>query len=92
MRLHFFNIPLTLNIETVCKLSDTVKILCIGDVVRKQGCEFLMSALPKFKKENNIDVCIVNGENSANGDGMLKVSCENLFGAGADFIRAEITL
>lgn len=67
-------------------MAETVKILCIGDVVRKQGCDFLMSALPDFKKKNNIDVCIVNGENSANGDGMLKASCENIFAAGADFI------
>ena len=67
-------------------MAETVKILCIGDVVRKQGCDFLMQALPKFKKDNNIDVCIVNGENSANGDGMLKSSCESIFAAGADFI------
>ena len=40
----------------------------------------------KYKAENNIDVVIVNGENSANGDGMLKSSCECLFAAGADFI------
>ena len=67
-------------------MAQTVKILCIGDVVRKPGCDFLMSALPKYKAENNIDVVIVNGENSANGDGMLKSSCECLFAAGADFI------
>lgn len=67
-------------------MAQTVKILCIGDVVRKPGCDFLMSALPKFKKENNIDAVIVNGENSANGDGMLKMSCESIFAAGADFI------
>ncbi len=67
-------------------MAETIKILCIGDVVRKPGCDFLMSALPKFKKENNIDVVIVNGENSANGDGMLKMSCECIFAAGADFI------
>ena len=67
-------------------MAQTVKILCIGDVVRKPRCDFLMSALPKYKAENNIDVVIVNGENSANGDGMLKSSCECLFAAGADFI------
>lgn len=67
-------------------MAQTVKILCIGDVVREPGCDFLMSALPKYKAENNIDVVIVNGENSANGDGMLKSSCECLFAAGADFI------
>lgn len=67
-------------------MAETVRVLCVGDVVRNPGCDFLKKTLPKFKKDNNIDVCIVNGENSANGDGMLKVSCENLFAAGADFI------
>lgn len=74
------------NIENGTKMADTIKILCVGDVVRNPGCSFLMSALPKFKKENDIDVCIVNGENSANGDGMLKNSCESIFAAGADLI------
>ncbi|MBP0959776.1 MAG: orotate phosphoribosyltransferase [Oscillospiraceae bacterium] len=33
-----------------------IKILCIGDVVGANGCEFLRKKLADFKKENNIDV------------------------------------
>ncbi len=67
-------------------MADRIKILCIGDVVRKPGCDFLIKKLADYKRKNNIDFCIVNGENSAAGDGMLKKSCEDIFCAGADVI------
>ena len=67
-------------------MSRKIKILCVGDVVSQQGCDFLRKKLPEFKKQNNIDVCIVNGENSAIGNGMLPNSCENIFTSGADII------
>lgn len=67
-------------------MSRLINILCVGDVVGSAGCEFLRRALPDFKKENNIDVCIVNGENSAVGNGMLPASCGHIFTSGADFI------
>ena len=67
-------------------MAENIKILCIGDVVSSEGCEFLRKKLPTFKAENNIDVCIVNGENSAVGNGMLPNSCGHIFTSGADFI------
>lgn len=67
-------------------MSRNIKILCVGDVVGASGCEFLRKKLADFKKENNIDVCIVNGENSAVGNGMLPNSCNGIFTSGADFI------
>jgi len=67
-------------------MSRIIKILCVGDVVGAVGCEYLRKKLSDFKKENNIDVCIVNGENSAVGNGMLPQSCEHIFTSGADMI------
>ena len=67
-------------------MSRNIKILCVGDVVGTGGCEFLRKKLADFKRENNIDVCIVNGENSAVGNGMLPQSCNSIFTSGADFI------
>lgn len=67
-------------------MSRNIKILCVGDVVGTGGCEFLRKKLTDFKRENNIDVCIVNGENSAVGNGMLPQSCNSIFTSGADFI------
>ena len=67
-------------------MSREIKILCVGDVVGAQGCEFLRKTLSDFKRKNNIDACIVNGENSAVGNGMLPNSCNHIFTSGADFI------
>ena len=67
-------------------MSREIKVLCVGDVVGSAGCEFLRKKLADFKRENNIDVCIVNGENSAVGNGMLPQSCNHIFTSGADMI------
>lgn len=75
-----------------------MRILVIGDVVGDNGSEFLRRTLPSFKKNNAIDLCIVNGENSAQGNGIHPHSAEHLLASGADVIttgnhvlrRAEI--
>lgn len=67
-------------------MAQTVRILAVGDVVATVGCEKLKASLPKIKKEMNIDAVIVNGENSAQGNGMIPFSVEQLFSAGADVI------
>lgn len=67
-------------------MSREIKVLCVGDVVGSVGCEFLRKKLAEFKRENKIDVCIVNGENSAVGNGMLPNSCNHIFTSGADMI------
>ncbi|MBR5233985.1 MAG: TIGR00282 family metallophosphoesterase [Clostridia bacterium] len=63
-----------------------MKILAIGDVVGTNGCDFLRKTLPSFKRNNGIDLCIVNGENSAQGNGILPQSAEHLLTSGADVI------
>lgn len=45
-----------------------------------------MKQLPKIKKEFNADVTIVNGENSAVGNGITPKSADFIFNAGADVI------
>lgn len=63
-----------------------MKILAIGDVVSSQGCEYLMKTLPALKREFGIDLTIVNGENSATGNGMHPKSADFLLNCGADVI------
>lgn len=63
-----------------------MKILAVGDVVGECGCDFLMKTLPRIKKEYSIDLCIVNGENSAVGNGITQNSARHLFSVGADVI------
>ena len=63
-----------------------MRILAIGDVVGKLGCEFIKAKLLMLKKAKNIDMVIANGENSAEGNGILPVTAENLFSSGVDVI------
>ena len=63
-----------------------MKILIIGDVVSSNGCEYLREVLPNLKKEFNIDVAIVNGENSAVGNGVLPNSANHILDSGANVV------
>ena len=63
-----------------------MNILCVGDVVGTVGCEHLKRVLPQVKRDLAVDVCIVNGENSAEGNGLLPPSAAALFSAGADVV------
>lgn len=63
-----------------------MKILAIGDVCGKYGTEAVLKNLSKIKKENAIDLVIANGENSAEGNGILPCSADTLFSAGVDVI------
>ncbi len=50
------------------------------------GVDFLLKTLPQFKKINKIDFCVVNGENSAVGNGITPSSYNDLLSAGADLV------
>ncbi len=63
-----------------------MQVLCIGDVVGTHGCEYLKKTLPRLKRELKVDVCIVNGENAADGNGLMPQSVQALYDAGADVI------
>ncbi len=58
----------------------------IGDVVSQPGCDFLRQRLPSLKRRLQPDLTVVNGENSAVGNGILPKSAEHLFDSGADVI------
>ncbi|MDD6807097.1 MAG: TIGR00282 family metallophosphoesterase [Oscillospiraceae bacterium] len=63
-----------------------MKILAIGDIVGTCGLDALRLALSKYKRDNGIDFCIVNGENSADGNGITPTSADHIFTSGADVI------
>ena len=63
-----------------------MRVLAIGDVVGKSGTEFLRLKLGKIKKEKNIDFVIVNGENSAEGNGITPISANHLLKSGVNVI------
>ena len=61
-----------------------MKILCIGDVTSPKGVEHLKNNLWKFRKEKNIDFCIVNAENASLISGIGAADAKVLFDSGAD--------
>ena len=63
-----------------------MRVLCIGDVVSRDACDFLISRLPGLKRRLGADFTIVNGENSALGNGIDKDSYDRIIQAGADII------
>lgn len=73
---------LLLEVENGVKL----KVLAIGDVVSAEGVNHLRHELPKLKKELETDIVIVNGENSAVGNGITPQSANEIFACGADVI------
>lgn len=63
-----------------------MRILCVGDVCSPAGCEAALKIIPEIKREYNVDFTVVNGENSAEGNGITPDSANMLFAAGADVI------
>lgn len=58
----------------------------VGDVVGNAGCAALAKALPEIKREYGADIAIVNGENSAEQNGISSESAAMIYNAGADVI------
>lgn len=65
-----------------------MRLLFIGDIVGKEGCDFLAKNLYSIKKEHNIDITVANGENSAQGNGITKYSADFLTNCGIDIITS----
>lgn len=65
-----------------------MRILMVGDVVGRPGRRYFREITPKLRKEREIDVVVVNGENSAGGKGMTEKSLAELLSGGADVITS----
>ena len=63
-----------------------MNILIIGDIVGVSGVNKVKEILPKFKKDNNIDFVIANGENSADGMGITSKIFKELLVSGVDVV------
>ena len=55
-----------------------MNILFVGDVVGQRSAEFLAGSLPEIKRRYDIGMTIVNGENSADGNGITPFSANIL--------------
>ncbi len=63
-----------------------MKILIIGDIIGNAGVKKVKEIIPKYKKQNDIDFIIANGENSAEGMGITLKIFEDLKKTGIDVI------
>ena len=63
-----------------------MKILLIGDIVGQSGVKKVKETIPEYKKQNNIDFIIANGENSAEGMGITLKIYEDLKKCGIDML------
>lgn len=63
-----------------------MRVLCVGDVCGSAGCAFAARVLPRLRRQEKIDFTVINGENSADGNGITPHSAEALFACGADVI------
>lgn len=61
-------------------------MVLIGDVVGKPGRQLVVRLIPELIKKHELDLVIVNGENSAGGSGITPAICEEFFAAGVDGI------
>lgn len=63
-----------------------MRVFAIGDVVGNNGVSFVRTVLPAFRRTQGVDLCVVNGENAADSNGLTPDICEELFLCGADVV------
>ncbi len=63
-----------------------MRILFVGDVVGKPGRQAVAALVPALKREREIDVLVVNGENAAGGAGLTGEIAREIHDGGADVI------
>jgi metallophosphoesterase (TIGR00282 family) len=63
-----------------------LKVLFLADVVGTAGRKALEERLPSLREELDVDVCVVNGENVADGVGITPKLADKLISFGVDAI------
>ena len=68
--------------------NNLIKILFLGDIVGATGRFAVANLLPLIKKQYEVDMVIVNGENCSGGMGLTEKAAKKLFHYGADVITS----
>jgi metallophosphoesterase (TIGR00282 family) len=63
-----------------------VRILLVADVFGAPGRRAVETRLPSLRQELDVDFCVVNGENAAEGRGITAKLAEKLLASGADVV------
>ncbi|MBR3721233.1 MAG: TIGR00282 family metallophosphoesterase [Selenomonadaceae bacterium] len=65
-----------------------MRIMMVGDIVGKCGRRVFAKYTKKLRKEKNLDMVVVNGENAAGGKGLTDATLAELYGQGADVVTS----
>lgn len=65
-----------------------MRILMVGDVVGRPGRHSFAEHTQQLKREKNIDIVVVNGENAAHGKGLTLATFNELLSGGADIVTS----
>ena len=65
-----------------------MRVMLTGDVVGRPGRRAFRNITPRLRREKNIDVVIVNGENCAGGKGFTRAALDELYSGGADVVTS----
>lgn len=65
-----------------------MRILFLGDMVGKSGRTAVYENLPNLRRQLDVDLAIVNGENAASGFGITRKILHETFDAGADIVTS----
>ncbi len=69
-------------------MSETIKALLLGDIIGQPGCRALFLGLKQLRKKYSVDIVVANGENSADGFGILPETANTMFECGVDVITS----
>ncbi|MDR1747483.1 MAG: YmdB family metallophosphoesterase [Spirochaetaceae bacterium] len=67
-------------------MSSLITVFMGGDIYGDPGLRVLEEHFPSLKEREGIDFAVINGENAANGFGILESDAERIFSAGIDVI------
>jgi 2',3'-cyclic-nucleotide 2'-phosphodiesterase len=65
-----------------------MRLLFLGDIFGKPGRGVAQDYVPFLRKEHDIDICIANCENIADGRGITERTAKELFAAGIDVLTS----
>lgn len=79
-------VPACNDFGLLVELRDRMRIVFLGDILGKAGREAVISAVPTLRRQLDLDLLVVNGENAAHGFGLTSGIADALFEAGVDVI------
>ena len=65
-----------------------MRVLILGDVVGKPGRRVVRAAVPRLRRDRDLDLVVVNAENAAGGNGLTHEVADELLASGIDVLTS----